>query len=461
MKTREARNILDSTVTDFFDKWAEKGEIQSEFAKHAKRIFQRRLAQLEDRHNDQELMDLLQSPDVMEYIGKKLPESMNSMVEIVHLMAVSLVTYPEEKQLEFINDIFASLNADKIAGILTSLARTIDTLHKNNPTIIADNLVSILRDFLENIDLGEIKSLSENSKKELRSLITQTNDLLFEFPAKLILVLSFIPGISNNLLFFLKDLLKRFNALPADILTDLLISFFKEVDGKTVGKLINNLAEFIRQVHTGSALIGDPGSPRFSTEFARKTGTILNEVNPELVFKAGNALVDGKEALLKSMYDAAWEDPQFAELALKQLMAVRNSRNRLAQRKIELLDELGEEEAAGAIATASSEWNADEFAELINSGCSLANRLHDHSPDLLKNRVEEFVDTLDLYEIEETVAWVSRDLTETFKPVLQTVVPVVAKDLIECLASGNNGNEEQITAMRKTLRRFIMDEEIC
>ncbi|MBI9090117.1 MAG: hypothetical protein JEZ12_12955 [Desulfobacterium sp.] len=66
MKTREARNILDSTVTDFFNKWGEKGDIQSEFAKHAKRIIQRRLTQSGDRRKDQELMALLQNPNVME-----------------------------------------------------------------------------------------------------------------------------------------------------------------------------------------------------------------------------------------------------------------------------------------------------------------------------------------------------------------------------------------------------------
>lgn len=461
MKTREARNILDSTVTDFFNKWGEKGDIQSEFAKHAKRIIQRRLTQSGDRRKDQELMALLQNPDVMDYIGKQLPGLLNSLVEIIHLMAVSLENTPEEKQLEFLNDIFASINAGKLAGILTSLAKTVDTLHRNNPTIIADNLVAILGQFLEHIDLGEIKVLSENSKKDLQSLITKTNDLLFEFPAKLILVLSFIPGLSNNLLFFLEDLVKRFNALPADILTDLLISFFKEVDGKTVGTLLNNLTEFVRQVHTGSALIGDPGSPRFSIEFARKTGTILNELDPELFFKAGNALIDGKEALLKAMYDTACEDPKFAERALKQMMAVRNSKNRVTQKKMDLLDELGDEDAAAAFAAASSEWNGYEFAELINSASSMANRLHESSPDIIKNLVTEFVDTLDLYEIEESVTWISRDLTETIKPVLQTVVPVIVNDLIQCLASGNNGNEEPITAMRKSLRRFIMDGEIC
>jgi hypothetical protein len=460
MKTREARNILDSTVSDFFSKWGGNGDLKSEFAKHAKRIIQRRLTQSEDRHKDQELMDLLQHPAVMEYIRKKLPVSMNSLVEIVHLMAVSLENYPEEKQQEFLTNIFASINADKIAGILTSLAGTIHKLHKKNPTIIADNLVSILRQFLENIDLGEIKNLSENSKTDLRSFITKTNDLLFEFPAKLILTLSFIPGISNNLLFFLEDLVKRFNALPADILTDLLISFFKEVDEKTVGRLVNNLTELIRQVHTGSALIGDPGSPRFSTEFARKTGTMLKEMDPELLFKAGNALIDGKEAVLKSMYDGAWKDPDFPELALKQKMAIKNSNNRVIQRKIELLEELGEERAGAAIAAAASEWNADGFAELINSACSMANRLHQSSPDLLKNLVTEFVDALDLDEIEESLTWISRDLTETFKPVIQTVAPIVVKDLVKCLASGNNGNEEQITAMRTAMRRFIMDEEI-
>jgi hypothetical protein len=273
-------------------------------------------------------------------------------------------------------------------------------------------------------------------------------------------MLSFVPGISNHLLFFGEDLLKRFNELPADILADLLISFFRETDPRTAGKLLNNLAEFIHQVHTGSALTGDGGMPQFSVELARKTRTALKEVDTELLFKAANALVDGHETLQTALYAAAGEDPKFPAFALKHRVARANAKNRLTRQMLDLLENLSEAEAAAAISAGFAEWNAYEFAELINATCAAANNLQQQAPDKVKHVVTEFVNTLDLYEIEETVTWLARDLTQIFKPVLQSVLPVLIQDVISSLATDNDANGEQIEKMRTRLRRFIMNEDI-
>jgi hypothetical protein len=194
-------------------------------------------------------------------------------------------------------------------------------------------------------------------------------------------------------------------------------------------------------------------------ELADKTRIVLREVDTELLFKAANALVDGHEALLTSLYAAAGEDQDFPAFALKHRITRTNAKNRLARQKLDLLEDLGEEASAAAISAGLSEWNAYEFAEVINAVCAAANNLQQQSPDMVKHMVTEFVNTLDLYEIEETVTWLSRDLTQTFKPVLQTVLPVVIQEVVSCLETDNGENGEAITEMRTRLRRFIMDEE--
>ena len=451
VKTREFKDFLNSLLSGTLNRWGGKNDVKSELAKHARRIIERRLAKSGG--------DTVKH-DLIEYIRVQLPVLLNSLLDITDGMAASLKNTSEEQQKAFFNDIFASFDSNKTGDILTSLAVTIDRLHKNNPTLFADKTIQILKQVLANIDFGELKTVFDNSENDLKALITKFNDLLFEYPAKLILMLSFVPGMSNYLFFFIEDLLKKFNALPADILTDLLISFFKEVDGETAGKLLNNLAEFIRQVHTGSALTGDAGTPKFSIELARKTRTVLKQMDTELIFKAGNAIVDGKEALASSLCEAAGENPEFTGLALKHLVVKKNAKNRITKQKIELLLEMSPEDAAAAISAGLSEWNAYDFAELINSACATANTLHQYSPDALKNIVTEFVNTLDLYEIEESVTWISHDLTQTFKPVIQTVLPVVLKDVINCLVTDTNDNSEQIMQMRTLLRQFIMNEEM-
>ncbi|MCP3954024.1 MAG: hypothetical protein GY697_17670, partial [Desulfobacterales bacterium] len=47
-----------------------------------------------------------------------------------------------------------------------------------------------------------------------------------------------------------------------------------------------------------------------------------------------------------------------------------------------------------------------------------------------------------------------------FQPVLQTVLPVVIKDVISGLTTDDDANGEEITEMRTRLRQFIMNEDI-
>jgi hypothetical protein len=460
VKTPEFRNLLNTLLSGALHGWSRKGVIRPELARHARRILARKRVKSREGTAHPDLIDLLQHPEVVAYIRNQLPVLTSRLLDMADLVAASFENADQEQQKAFFNQILAAFDSDKTGRILTALAGTLDRLHRTDPTLFADKTVQILKQVLAQLDFGELKSVFAHSESDLKALGTKFNDLLFEYPSKLILMLSFIPGISNHLLFYGEDLIKRFNALPADILADLLISFFKETDGPTAGKLINNLAEFIRQVHTGSALTGDGGMPQFSIALARKTRAVLEEVDTKLLFKAANALTDGQEALITSLVAAAGEDPEFPEFALKHRVARGNAKNRLAKQKLDLFENLSGKEAAAAIAAGLSEWNAYEFAELINSACAAANTLQQHSPDVVKHIVTEFVNTLDLYEIEETVTWLARDLTETFKPVLQTVLPVVIQDVISCLATDTGDNGEQITAMRTRLRRFIMNEDI-
>jgi len=458
-KTPEIRNLLKALLSGALHGWGGKGVIRPELVRHARRILARQRVKSGEKTGHPDLVDLLQHPEVVAYIRNQLPVLTSRLLEMADLVAASFENADQEQQEAFFNQILAGFDSDKPGRILAALVGTLDRLHRNNPTLFADKTVQILKQVLAQLDFGELKIVFANSESDLKALGTKFNDLLFEYPSKLILMLSFIPEISNHLLFYGEDLLKRFNALPADILADLLISFFKETDGPTAGKLLNNLAEFVRQVHTGSALTGDGGMPQFSVELARKTRTVLEEVDTALLFKAANALFDGQETLITSMYAAAGEDPEFPAFALRHRVARTNAKNRLAKQKLDLLENLSGEEAAAAISAGLSEWNAYDFAELINSACAAANTLQQNSPDVVKHIVTEFVNTLDLYEIEEAVTWLSHDLTRAFQPVLQTLLPVVIKDVINCLATDNGDNGEEITEMRILLRQFIMNEE--
>jgi ABC-type transporter Mla subunit MlaD len=457
VSTREFRSLLGSLFLGALKEWGDRGKVGATIARHAARIIARRQAEGKKTTAGGGLQDLLRDPAVLESIMDSLPQWFDALADAAVAMAASLENAPREQQRAFIEALTVSMDSGRIGTVLSSLARTVDALHKSDPTIVTDKAIPLMERVLAEIDFGELQAILNHAESDVRAFGIRLNDLLFTYPAKLILLLSAVPGMANHLLHYLADLARRFNDLPADILTDLILSFFKAVDAKSTGQLLHNLAELIRQVHTGSALIGDAGTPLFPVELARKATAVLAETDRERLFKAGKAIVEGQEALVNAWYDAAGNDPAFPGLSLRHTMIRRNANIRMLQRRMDLLEDADGQETA--IAAGLSEWGASEFAELVNSVCRMANQLHQHSPDTLPHIVAECVNALDLYEIEESAQWIARDLSKPLRPVIQAILPTIVREAIDCLEKDTGENGEQIEDMRQTLRRFILQQE--
>ncbi|KPA18950.1 hypothetical protein MHK_000833 [Candidatus Magnetomorum sp. HK-1] len=342
--------------------------------------------------------------------------------------------------------------------VKVSFSKPEDTIKKNELlTLIISKSIPMVRAFFENTDFSDIKTFLEQSKDDFKKIIQGINTLLVEYPGKLITSLSFIPDISNHLIFYLKDLISRLNALPADILTDILLSVLKEIDPKTTARLINNFNELVRQVHTGSALIGEAGSPQFSADLIAKLRIILNEIDPELLLKAGNAIIDGKKTVISTFNNVISEDQTFLKIHLEHLMSSQNAKTEVLKEKLEKIEDLNDEEG---IKELISVLNTYDLAEIINIFFRILNELHEDSPELFQNLISEFFNTLDINEIQETFIAIFYDTGSAFRPFLRTIVPVFVKEFINCMTPEDDGNDEKIAEMQEMLRHFIMGKEI-
>lgn len=458
LQTKEVKSAVDSGITEVINLWEEGSTGRKLASKPAKWVIKKSFTN--NNGDGEDLLSLLKQPDLLEHVSSIIPTVFNNFSEIVHAMAVSLENQPPEKQLELLSRFCSTINPEKTGKIITSLARTADSLHQENPKLIADTVIPGLRSFLENTDFSDLKSFFDNSKTDIHAIINGANDLAFEFPAKLVTLLSFLPGVSNHVIYFLEDLIKRFNNLPADILADILISFFKEMDGKVIGQFVNNLTEMIRQVHTGSALIGEAGAPQFSTELLKKTREIFDKTDPAVLSKAVSAMTDGKEVFIKTLQTIASENHDFFIGSLESLSNGKNSKIRLLKHKLELIKDLNEEDAAKAISTGISKLNVYDFAEVINSACTLCNSIKEYSPSHLEKLAEEFTATLDIDELTTCLSSVMTDTMKGLRPIIRVTAPLLIKEVIGSLSDEDNGNDELINEAKETLRLFILGKEV-
>ena len=321
------------------------------------------------------------------------------------------------------------------------------------------NIGDIIRSILENTDFGDLRRCADHSKEDIKSMIQGLNDLLIEFPGKLITGLSFIPLISNHVVYYLKDFIYRLNLLPADILTDILISIFKDIDAKTMGGLINHVNELIRQVHTGSALIGEAGAPKFTSDLLEKMKTIQGEIDTSLLLKAGNALIDGKEVLQHTFNTLLNNDPELLKDHLQHLILSYNSKISMMKQKLELIDSLNEDDDAETLTSVISEINGGDLAETINTACFILNAVQENAPKTIQKIISDFINTLDLDEIESALETLLIENDDLFKPLVRATFPVIVNGLIARLLSKNDDDNEKIENTKNKLRQFIMGEE--
>ncbi len=460
LTTKEVRDSVDSVITEVIDQWGTESFSRKITSTPAKRVIKKSLSTPGNSPDKDVLSKLLKKPETLEKTISLLPVLVEGITDFFHAITEHIQTLPEEKKLNLISEVFSSINPEKSGRILTGIARTIDSLYKANPILFSKKITSGFEIFLKNTDLSSLKDLFEHSQEDLTNTLTGISELLFSYPAKMITIMSFLPGLTNIIISVLEDLTRKSNTLPPDILTDIQLSLFKEIDEKTIGRLINNINELIRQVHTGSALIGESGAPQFSTELLKKTRSIIQEINPELLLKSGNALIDGKETVIKIFQTAIGENPEILMQHLKHFSSGRNADIRLLKHRLEVIEDLNEDDAAEALAAGLSSWNAYDMAEVVNLISVIANTVHDFSPGLLEKLIREFINTLDLDEFSIFLDWVVNEASGSLRPLIRTAAPIIIKGIISSLTPENDGNNERIEEAREMVRQFIMGSEV-
>jgi hypothetical protein len=417
IQTREIRKFVDSVITEMINRWEEGNTARSIISNPAKWFVNKSFSKPEDVHQKHELLPLI----------KRL---------------------------------VSSVDPEILGQTIKAFSKATDAIHKNNPSFFSQKLMPIIRSFLKNTDFGDLRRFVDHSETDIQSMIRGLNDLLVEYPGKLITGLSFIPRFSNHFIFFLKDLTYRLNLLPADILTDILISIFKDFDGKTLGALINHVNEFIRQVHTGSALIGEAGAPQFSADLLEKLKTIQSNIDNELLLKAGNALIDGKDVLIKTFHLLLNNDQALLKVHLKHRIHSYNSKITALKEKLEMIDEFSEDDDSELLTSIISEINVFDIAETLNASFCILNALQGNAPQTLQKIISELMTTLDRDEIESLLETIFLENNSSLRPFVRTTFPIIVNGFMACLSPENDDNDEKINNARNKLRTFLMDKEV-
>ncbi|MFH2099962.1 MAG: hypothetical protein ABIJ95_10660, partial [Pseudomonadota bacterium] len=264
---------------------------------------------------------------------------------------------------------------------------------------------------------------------------------------------------ANTLAGSLVHLLERVNIMSPELITEVLLSLLKDVDGKAVGQLVNQLTEVARKIHTGSALLGPPGLPEFTAALTVKFMEIGAEIDPRLLWKGRQAMAEVAEARVKARIELLRARPELLKARLAEQHKVRNAFIRARRQNVALLDELEDPDLAEAVAEGAVKIDAQELAETVNLWCAVLNRAREQRPDFVANMLFHFSNTADTQEMENTVQWLAKDLSEALRPIARAVLPTVISTVADWLSPEDDEHAPQVADCLTAWRELLSEQE--
>lgn len=448
IKTREMREALSVLIPEVLKLWAGENILKKTALKPIGKSFQKGLEPESPSDSTTE------TP-----INDIIPEVISSLINALKSSAQRLETLPPEEKEKRLQELATQLSNGQTGKILTSVMKSIHDLHGKNPTVLAELITPAVRKWMESTDFGALRDTADSLGPEIQALAEGINAILWEYPSKLVLSLSFVPDLINALVMLLKESVRKFNEASPDLVADIFFSLIRSIDGKSLGDTLSELTELIRKIHTGSALIGDPGISIFQHDMRQMINDVVDQMDSRNYWAARTALESDKETLKRAFLDAASKNPNSVIEGIKTFSARNNPGFMTRRCNLEAFDDIPDDDMSTAIEEGMSDLDLQELCEIVNLGSVLANRMMALRPALIRDYSGQIAASLDLSEIKTALQEILKQSEETLRPVLRSALPDLLLAFCRILEPEDDEYEENMAKARKQLKSILIREE--
>ena len=425
LATREARRLLNAAVSQLLKNWAGKAGWKQFVSKLAERVITSPATRPDDQDQSSDLRLLLE----------------------------------DENFIRNLAELLSSQGRGQAGAFLTTWARIYNKTHNEDPEFLIKALEPGIRPCFEAADFGELKEAADNLSTDALALVETANEALWDHPAKMILILSFLPALVNLTAKTLEISLKKLNDVPPDLLADIAISLFEEIDGPALAHTLDELAEIDRKIHTGSALLGEPGAPRLPKVLSTKIKEIVEQIDQTALWKARLSLAETRADFDQALFEALNENPDLFALNLVKGWELKNIRHRTRNQQLSFWENLDDEELGESLSRGQAAYDVQEAAEVVNNLLRILNRLGDQKPEVEADLVRGFLTALDSDELAEAARRIFSGPGEEVRPLARVVAPGLVELVCNALAPEDDEFEEDAARARQALRSLFMAEE--
>ena len=392
--------------------------------------------------------------------GPVMPEIVTALMAALEAAAKAFEDFsPEEKEKQ-VKAFFAHFGTGQTGRILTRVMHALHDLHGAHPTALADAMTPVLQQAIVKTDFGALRDAADTMAPEIRALAIGINDILWRYPSKLVLSLSLLPDLMNLAVVCLGETIGRFNRAAPDLVADILLSLIRSVDGHSFGAALNELTEVVRKIHTGSALIGEPGAPRLLEDLRQLVAGIAEQLDSRTYWAARVALAEDKEILRRSLVAVLADHPDVITEGIKTYAARQNPVWRARRQGLEALDTVPDDDLETALEEGISDLDLQELGEIVNLSGVLANRLMALKPELIGSLAEQVAASLDMGEIESALSDILHAIGPPLRPIWRAVLPEILAETCRILEPTDDEYETRMTEVRQRLRALLVGETV-
>ncbi|MCP4694241.1 MAG: hypothetical protein GY859_39775, partial [Desulfobacterales bacterium] len=348
---------------------------------------------------------------------------------------------PADEKMDLLGRIIENIDFSRAGQISTDMARILNGVHEADPVFFSGRLEPALNAWIERTDFGELKEALDNSSEDIIGLVVSANDVIWQYPAKVVCIFAFIPALLNLFIGMLNNTLGPLNRVAPELLADIVTSLVKSVDGKEIGRLVNESNELVRKLHTGSALIGGPNNPLLTQELVGLVTDVLGKIDIKLWVKMKAALEEVKESFQEMFISALDDEPDLSKEFLRGHFKRIGSSLKAWNRETEALENLfPDDEITGELA----EVEIQDLADSINRVCTILNGARSREKGSATTMTARFFDALDVYEVGDTLKWLTGDVVQSAKPLIREVAPDVIRGVTELIRPDGDDNDNEL-----------------
>lgn len=459
VKTREFKRMTGTLIPEALKSWAKNSELKRILSRRVLKILEKRFPQKESAPQESAKAISWSKTDLAGLVMDNIPHLLNSGAISANMLISSFEDLPLQEKERLLGNILKNLDFARQGEIITALSRIVQEIHKKNPCFFSDILIPALGEMISNIDFGELDDMLLSASEDIIKMAGALNTVLNEYPAKNAIMFGLFPAMANMFASVMANSMVNANKMAPDLVTDNMLSSVREIDAKEFARYLNERAEFLRKIHTGSALLGPPGQPALANEITRKITEVEKELDFELLEKAKALALEIKMARQNAQIELLRDNPELLTQRIGDFFPNYNTPIYGLLRKIELIDELDKTDLARAVAQGTKNLDVQELADALSLLCVALNRVNEKEPGFAGDIMSRFASAADSDEAGKTAQWLVKDTVKGLKPLAQAVMPQLVDGILYLFAPDDDEAPDDVKDALIRLRALLKGDD--